>query len=143
MATPIAEKLGATSGGRAFFINAPAATQKKIAGQLSVAQRLAGKFDYIHAFVVSQRKLNTLFPRLRSHLAPRGKAWISWPKNRQLDTDLTLTTVIKIGYDHGLVESKTIGLDATWSAIKFTHPKPGKRYQNSYGKLSGHVKPAR
>jgi hypothetical protein len=61
--------------------------------------------------------------------------WVSWPKNRKLGTDLTLPRVIKLGYDQGLVESKTISIDRTWSAIKFTHPKKGKVYKNSYGKL--------
>lgn len=41
----------------------------------------------------------------------------------------------RIGYSHGLVESTTLSIDATWSAIKFTHPKPGKTYRNSYGQL--------
>jgi hypothetical protein len=61
--------------------------------------------------------------------------WISWPKGGRLGTDLTLKQIIRIGYSHGLVESKTISLDPTWSAIKFTFPKQGKQYSNSYGKL--------
>ena len=61
--------------------------------------------------------------------------WVSWPKRRQLDTDRTLQRVIRIGYDHGLVESKTISVDTTWSALKFTFPVPGKRYANSFGRL--------
>jgi hypothetical protein len=52
-----------------------------------------------------------------------------------LGTDLTLAKVIALGYDYGLVESKTISIDATWSAIKFTHPKQAKEYKNSYGRL--------
>ena len=50
-------------------------------------------------------------------------------------TDLVLPEVIRIGYRHGLVESKTLSVDATWSAIKFTHPVAGKVYKNSYGQL--------
>ena len=61
--------------------------------------------------------------------------WVSWPKNKKLGTDLTLTKVIELGYDHGLVESKTISVDQTWSAIKFTYPQKGKVYKNQYGKL--------
>ncbi|HIX00988.1 MAG TPA: hypothetical protein H9871_12695 [Candidatus Nesterenkonia stercoripullorum] len=41
----------------------------------------------------------------------------------------------RIGYRHGLVESKTLAVDATWSAIKFTHPRPGQHYNNSFGTL--------
>ena len=40
-----------------------------------------------------------------------------------------------MGYRHGLVESKTLSVDATWSAIKFTYPVAGKVYSNRYGQL--------
>jgi hypothetical protein len=103
--------------------------------QLNVAARLSGKFDYIHFFTKTQEDFNKQFPRLKSHLKPTGALWVSWPKNRKLGTDLTLVRVIEFGYDHGLVESKTISIDETWSAIKFTHPIKGKVYRNSYGKL--------
>ena len=70
-------------------------------------------------------------------MAPRpgGMLWVSWPKGGRLGTDLTLPTVIAIGYDLGLVESTCLRVDDTWSALKFTHPKPGKTYRNSYGTL--------
>ncbi len=60
---------------------------------------------------------------------------MSWPKGRKLGTDLTLPHVIRIGYSHGLVESTTLSVDGTWSAMKFTHPKRGKDYKNSFGHL--------
>ena len=34
-----------------------------------------------------------------------------------------------------MVESTSLRVDDTWSALKFTHPKPGKTYRNSYGTL--------
>ncbi|HSK88719.1 MAG TPA: hypothetical protein VK880_10195 [Anaerolineales bacterium] len=136
MTGPVSKKLGIKEGIRAFFVNAPAQVVEAIdLPHLELAKRLAGNFDYIHLFVKSQEEFNDIFPRLKAHLKPTGMLWVSWPKNRKLETDLTLTTVIKLGYDHGLVESKTISIDATWSAIKFTHPKKGKVYKNSYGKL--------
>jgi hypothetical protein len=64
-----------------------------------------------------------------------GMLWVSWPKNRKLGTDLTLPIIIELGYQFGLVESKTISIDATWSAIKFTYPKEDKVDNNSYGTL--------
>jgi hypothetical protein len=65
-------------------------------------------------------------PDVDERSAGRGKA---------MGTDLTLREVIRIGYDHGLVESTTLKIDDNWSAIKFTHHKRGKEYRNSYGKL--------
>jgi len=61
--------------------------------------------------------------------------WVSWPKARKLGTDLSLPTVIKLGYSNGLVESTCLSVDDTWSALKFTHPKKGKNYHNSHGAL--------
>jgi hypothetical protein len=132
----VLKKLGIKEGARAFLSNAPAEAVAAIdASHLDLAEKLTGTFDYIHFFTKSQEEFNKMFPRLKSHLKPTGMLWVSWPKNRKLGTDLTLTKVIKLGYDYGLVESKTVSIDATWSAIKFTHPKKGKVYKNSYGKL--------
>jgi hypothetical protein len=136
MSGVVAKKLGLKEGARAIFLNASADVIDHIAPPaLDLATKLTGHFDYIHCFVKGQQEFNTLFPSLKDHLNPSGALWVSWPKNGQLDTDLSLTTVIKLGYDYGLVESKTISIDNTWSAIKFTHPRKGKIYKNSYGTL--------
>lgn len=136
MSDGVLKKLGIKDGARSIFVNAPPDALAAIdPSSLDVADRLTGKFDYIHFFATSQAEFNNTFPKLKTHLNPSGALWVSWMKNRKGGTDLTLTTVIKLGYDFGLVESKTISIDTTWSAIKFTHPKAGKVYRNSYGKL--------
>jgi hypothetical protein len=56
-----------------------------------------------------------------------------------LGSDLALPTVIGIGYRHGLVESTCLRIDDTWSGLKFTFPKPGKTYANSYGTLPSDI----
>ena len=61
--------------------------------------------------------------------------WVSWPKGGQLDSNLSLPKVIKIGYKFGLVESTCLRVNSIWSALKFTHPKKGKTYHNSHAKL--------
>lgn len=75
------------------------------------------------------------FPTLSDHLSTAGILWISCPKAKQLGTDLSLPEVIRIGYRHGLVESKTLAVDATWSAVKFTHPRSSQHHDNSFGTL--------
>lgn len=104
---------------------------------LRVFKRLTGSFTYIHLFVRSAKEMDQLFPKAKAKLEKGGMLWVSWPKNRQLDTDLSLPEVIRIGYSHGLVESTTLSINSLWSAIKFTHPKTGKIYRNSYGRLPG------
>ena len=75
------------------------------------------------------------FPNLKSHLKLSGMIWVSWPKGGGLGTDLTLPKVINIGYGFGLVESTCLSINSTWSALKFTHPKAGKVYNNSHAEL--------
>ena len=136
MAEPLPKKLGIKEGMRAIFVNMPSDVIEAMGSLgLNVASKLTGHFDYIHFFTKSQSELEDNFSRLKDHLKPNGMLWISWPKNRQLDTDLTMTKIIKIGYNHGLVESKCVSVDSTWSGIKFTIPIKGKVYNNSYGQL--------
>lgn len=136
MAGLVSKKMGIKEGARAFFVNAPIEAVEAIDPPLlDLASELTGEFDYLHFFTKSQEEFNDIFPELKSHLKPTGMLWVSWPKNGKLGTDLKLTIVINLGYEHGLVESKTISINATWSALKFTHPKKGKVYNNSYGQL--------
>jgi hypothetical protein len=136
MPTSLRQKLGVKPGARCIFLHAPDHIVALI--DLSNEQcstRLHGGFDHIHFFTTQQRQLHAALPRLKPHVRPGGTLWVSWPKAGQLATDLNLKEVIRLAYDAGLVESKTIGIDPIWSAIKLTFPKPGRRYQNSHGRL--------
>jgi hypothetical protein len=137
MPRAVSEKMGIKEGTRTLFVNAPESALKAIElPRLKVSATLDGKFGYIHLFAHTQAEMEDMFPKLKAHLQATGMLWVSWPKGRRLGTDLTLPHVIRIGYKHGLVESVTLSVDSRWSAIKFTHPKPGKVYNNSYGQLS-------
>src|SRR3712207_4455539 len=136
MSRTVSEKMGIEARSRAIFVNAPEAAWGAIdPPSLDLASELAGDFDSIHLSARTQAELDDTLPKLKAHLKQTGVLWVSWPKNKKLGTDLALPKVIEIGYNHGLVESKTLSVDATWSAMKFTHPKKGKAYDNSYGQL--------
>jgi hypothetical protein len=136
MSSTLTTKLGVKPGMRAILLSAPKdVTDLMGSAELEQRSRLNGTFDYIHAFLMQQSELNDAFPRLKRHLNPGGMLWVSWPKNGQCQSDLTMVIIIRIGYDHGLVESKCVSVNSTWSGIKFTFPKAGKIYRNSYGKL--------
>lgn len=136
MQKTVAQKMLIKEGSRAFFKNVPAEAVAAIElPKLDIATKLTGEFDYIHLFVKAQAEMREHFPKLKEHLKPGGTLWVSWPKNKQLGTDLTLPKIIEIGYDFGLVESTALSINAIWSALKFTHPKEGKVYNNSYGQL--------
>jgi len=132
----VVQKMGIKQGAKAYFKNAPADALASInLPDVNIKQRLAREFDYIHLFVKQQTEQQDIFPLLKKHLKLNGMLWVSWPKGGQLDTDLSLPKVISIGYEFGLVESTCLSVNAVWSAIKFTHPKKGKEYNNSHAAL--------
>ena len=135
---PVAAKMGVKAGTRSLLVDAPDEVVSAMRlPDLELRKTRRGMFGYIHLFVTTQAAMDRRFPGLRDHLEPGGMLWVSWPKasSKPRNADLTLKDVIRIGYDHGLVESTTLSIDDTWSAIKFTHPRPGKTYRNSYGTL--------
>jgi len=137
MERSVAEKMGIKENTKAIFVNSDEEAIKNIKlPVLDIAAKLDSDFDYIHLFVKKQSEFIKHFLKLKEHLKPTGMLWVSWPKGRKLETDLNIKTVIKLGYDFGLVESTCLSINETWSALKFTHPKKGKVYNNSYGKLN-------
>ena len=142
MTRTVADKMGIRAGTRSLLVDAPEqAVDAMQLPDVDLKRLRRGMFGYIHLFVTKQAEMERTFPTLMRHLEMGGMLWVSWPKGRAMGTDLTLRAVIRIGYDHGLVESTTLRIDDTWSAIKFTHPKPGKKYRNSYGKLPDNPAP--
>ncbi|OIO56254.1 MAG: hypothetical protein COX57_09780 [Alphaproteobacteria bacterium CG_4_10_14_0_2_um_filter_63_37] len=132
----VSQKMGLKAGMRSFFVHAPKSALEAInLPSLEIDSELQGEFDYIHFFTTTQSEMDAVFPKLKRHLKSRGMLWVSWPKKRQLNTDLVLDRVVNIAYRHGLVESICLSVDSIWSGLKFTHPKKGKIYHNSHGQL--------
>lgn len=136
MSKSVSEKIGVKEHMRAVLINAPQeALQHLNSPLLTIQSKPKGEYDYIHLFTETEASFHQHFPELISHLKPAGMFWVSWPKAGKQGTDLNIKTVIKLGYDYGLVESKCISINETWPALKFTWPKENQQYNNSYGKL--------
>ncbi|AZI27647.1 MAG: hypothetical protein ABWZ79_03155 [Pedobacter agri] len=132
----VAQKMGIKENAKTFFMNAPKeAIESIVLPDIILTKTLTGEFDYIHLFVTQSDEQLAVFPKLKAHLKLDGMLWVSWPKGGQLNTDLSLPKVIKNGYEFGLVESTCLSVNSTWSAIKFTHPKKGKIYNNSHAEL--------
>lgn len=136
MTRTIAEKMFVKPFARTYLRNAPGGLLTHIgAVNVQASASLKGEFDYMHLFVNTRQELAEQFSGLKPHLAEPGALWVSWPKGKQLGTDLNLHEVIRVGYALGLVESTCLSIDATWSALRFTRPKPGKVYNNSHAEL--------
>jgi hypothetical protein len=141
MTRTVSQKMGVRENSRAFFANTDNEAIDNInLPTLNIPTKLEEEFDYIHLFVRTKIEFLEYFPTLKPHLKPNGMLWVSWPKGGQLETDLNIKIVIKLGYDFGLVESTCLSINDIWSGLKFTHPKKGKVYNNSYGKLNDNKK---
>ena len=136
MMRTVSQKMGIKENSRAVFVNAEKEALESInLPTLDIQKELEEELDYIHLFVKTQTEFIDHFPQLKRHLKPKGMLWVSWPKGGKFGTDLNIKSVIKLGYDFGLVESTCLSINSVWSGLKFTHPKKGKVYNNSYGKL--------
>lgn len=136
MTRTIAAKMMLRPGTRAILLHAPAGLLEYIeAPSLDIHSEMSGEFGYIHIFACNQKELTAEFSVARKHVAANGALWVSWPKGRKLGTDLNLHEVVRIAYGLGMVESTCIRIDDTWSALRFTHPKPGKTYSNGHAEL--------
>ena len=136
MIRTISQKMGVKENSKAVFVNAQKEALENInLPTLDIQEKLKEELDYIHLFVKTQTEFITYFPKLKQHLKLNGMLWVSWPKGGKLGTDLNIKSIIKLGYDFGLVESTCLSINDIWSGLKFTHPKKGKVYNNSYGKL--------
>lgn len=137
MTRTVAIKIGIRENAKAIFINPDIDAVESIElPALEIFEKLNDVFDYIHLFVKTQSEFIEHLPKLKPHLKENGMLWVSWPKGGKLQTDLNIKIVIKLGYDFGLVESTCLSINEIWSGLKFTHPKKGKVYNNSYGKLN-------
>jgi hypothetical protein len=136
MMNPLLRKIGVKEGMRSVILDLPPGLAGAFEGLPSRnASGLSGSFDYIHLYARTRMDFQEAFPKAKKHLEPGGMLWVSWPKGGGPSAELNIKEVIRMGYDFGMVESKCISLDPVWSALKFTFPKPGKEYRNSYGKL--------
>lgn len=136
MSRSVADKMGISAVQKVFVADGPAAAVAAI--DLPTPPILADSAevpDHIIYFVKTKDSLESNFQHYKNKLAKGGKLWVAWPKGGKPGTDLNIKEVIRIGYNHGLVESVNLRIDDTWTALKFTRPKPGKTYNNSYGSL--------
>jgi len=73
-------------------------------------------------FTTTRSDLERRFAALRDTLDPADGLWIAWPKKAsKLETDLDFDTVQQIGLDAGLVDNKSVAIDADWQAVRFVY----------------------
>lgn len=124
-ATPLARKLGITTGARIALVAAPAGFERSLDGlpeRVTLRRQARGPLDVLVFFCTRRSDLEKRFARLANTIELGGGLWIAWPKKASgVATDLTENVVREIGLDAGLVDNKVCAVDETWSGLRFVY----------------------
>jgi hypothetical protein len=119
---PLVQKLGIKPGFRIFVANAPMDYRRLVGAlpeRVTLATRLSGGADIVHAFATGAKALARDLPRYRDAIAPDGMVWVSWPKKAtKVATDVTERVIRDLALPLGLVDVKVCAVDTTWSGLK-------------------------
>lgn len=119
-----AQKLGLHKYESVCVLHAPKKYLKNTAPTTSYDDTLHKEktYDFIQCFITSEVELRRVFPTLKESLSQIGALWISWPKkSSKISSDISETQVLSVGLENGLVDTKVISIDETWSGLKFVY----------------------
>lgn len=101
--------------------------------------------DSVMLFAVSIKELKTLWPKALASTNEQGAVWVAYPKKSSgIDSDLTGMEEWGVTKGSGWNPVAMIGIDETWSAVRFKHA-PGleetrhERQQQSIADTDGTV----
>lgn len=80
--------------------------------------KTTGKASAVIAFVATAKELARVFPKAASAVAPDGLFWVSYPKAKQLGTDLNRDTLARAVQAEGWEPVAMVSLDDVWSSIR-------------------------
>jgi hypothetical protein len=117
--TPLLKKLRYKPKMRVYLLDAPAGYEAEIR-RLDVERvtKLAGKIDLAHGFFTRLGRVERAVPAVVRHLAPKGIVWLSYPKAKQLATDLNRDVLRTAVEPMGLEAVAIVSLDSVWSALR-------------------------
>lgn len=124
---PVAVKLGIKAGTTVGVINAPGDFPALVASagieRVKLRANAKGDCELIVLFARSTEEFDRSFHGTARRMDFQA-LWIAWPKRTSgVKTDLTQNNVRDAGRAGGMIDSKICGIDATWSALKFTRRK--------------------
>jgi hypothetical protein len=116
------KKLQIKPGMRIAVLHAPTEFEKllkKLPNGVDRAASVRGEFDLIHTFATAKRAATGEAPKLAKALRPGGILWVSYPKGKQMATDLS-RDVLRVELEQvGLEAVSQIAIDEVWSALRF------------------------
>jgi hypothetical protein len=117
--SPLLKKLRYKANMRVYLVDAPSGYEAEVRNaDVERLTKLAGEVDLVHAFFTRIGQVQRVVPKLVRHLSPKGLVWLSYPKAKQLATDLNRDILAVIVRPIGLEAVAIVSLDAVWSALR-------------------------
>lgn len=121
--TPLAQKLGITSGTCFATKHAPAGfdvTLGEVPDDIERRRQVRPGLDVVVAFYTKRSKMIRDWPRLTAAVAPSGTVWLAWPKRAsKVPTDITEDVLRAEFLPTGWVDNKVCAIDDVWSGLRF------------------------
>ena len=117
----VARKLQIRPGMTVVLLGRPSGVDLEIPSECLVVSDPAdaATADAVVAFVVRAEDVDSVAePALQAARDDR-LAWIAYPKNRQLGTDLNRDILAALATERGAEPVRQIAVDAVWSALRF------------------------
>ena len=120
--TPLAKKLGITSGTKVHLLNAPPGHRTLLSplpDGVEFVPRISDATDVIHVFATKKAQLGKALATIRKKMRADAAIWVSWPKKAaRVPTDLTEDVLRELALPLGLVDIKVCAVDDVWSGLK-------------------------
>lgn len=131
--TPLAGKLGFTTGMRVLTIAAPPEYRAWLTG-LPPGVRLVTSSrtppSVVHLFATRRADLARRLAALRKDLVSDGFVWVSWPKKAsKVATDITEDVIRQVALPLGFVDIKVCAVSEVWSGLKLVIRRSERREQ--------------
>ena len=117
----VARKLQIRPGMTVVLLGRPSGIDLEIPSECLVVSDPAdaATADAVVAFVVGAEELDSVAePALQAARDDR-LAWIAYPQNRQLGTDLNRDVLAALATERGTQPVRQIAIDGVWSALRF------------------------
>jgi hypothetical protein len=138
-ATPLAKKLGISSGTKIHVVAAPENYLELLSPlpeDVQVVSRVDERTDIVHIFSVKRALLSRAIAGVLGKLRPDAAIWVSWPKkSSKVPTDIVEDAIRDIALPLGLVDIKVCAVDETWSGLKLVLRKEKRRGKTDVGRV--------
>ena len=120
--TPLAKKLGITSGSTVALLGEPDDFRDlldPIPDDVEFRTSLRGHADVVVFFTSKRSEFERRINTAGRTIFPAGGLWIAWPKRAsKVPTDMTEDVVRDVALPLGLVDNKVCAIDAVWSGLR-------------------------